>query len=280
MIVLSFFASSAGINAQNVKEKVCLSNTEQFSIKSKYVQGENYVIQVGLPSGYYSTQKSYPVLYVLDGDKSFGMTKEIADWLMWFSQFNNEIKDIIVVGISYGTGTDEWWNKRARDLTVGKDTIVGKEFMNAGGADNFIMFIQNEVFPEVNKNYRTVPDSSAICGISMGGLLSSYILFTQPQMFKEYLIIAPWLCWNNKIILKLETEYFNHHKELNKTVYLAYGTLDIKECVINPTDEFIKNIKMHNFNGLKFVPQIFEGETHVSVFSTALTTGLRTIFQP
>jgi len=62
-----------------LKAKVCLDNTEQFSIASKYVTGEKYVIQVGLPIGYSSTHKSYPVLYVLDGDKSFGMTKEIAD---------------------------------------------------------------------------------------------------------------------------------------------------------------------------------------------------------
>jgi hypothetical protein len=42
------------------------------------------------------------------------MTKEIADWLMW----SNEIKDIIVIDISYGKGTDIWWGKRARAVGI------------------------------------------------------------------------------------------------------------------------------------------------------------------
>lgn len=273
MIVLLLFSSIGVLSAQN---KVCLENTEQFSIASKYVIGEKYVIQVGLPIGYTSTHKSCPVLYVLDGDKSFGMTKEIADWLMW----SNEIKNIIVVGISYGQGMEAWWSKRARDYTPGKDTIFGKDFRNAGGADNFIKFIKTELFPVINKTYRTNPDSSAISGLSFGGLLSSYILFTQPEMFKSYIIISPALVWNNKSILKLETDYFSIHKELNKAVYVAYGSLDDKDWVINPTNEFMNVIKMHNYKGLTFIPKIFDGETHISVFSTALTNGLKTIFLP
>jgi len=46
--------------------------------------------------------------------------------------------------------------------------------------------------------------------------------------------------------------------------------LDYKDWVINATVEFISMIKMHNYQGLKFVPKIFEGETHISVLSTAL----------
>ena len=45
------------------------------------------------------------------------------------------------------------------------------------------------------------------------------------------------------------------------------------------SDEFIRNIQMRNYEGLKFVSQIFEGETHISVYSTALTNGLKTIFK-
>jgi predicted alpha/beta superfamily hydrolase len=276
MIVLLLSCSFGALNAQNVKNKVCLDNTEQFSITSKHVAGENYIIQVGLPIGYSNSQKSYPVLYVLDGDKSFGMTKEIADWLMW----SKEIKDIIVIGISYGQGMDAWWNKRARDYTMSKDTIFGSDFQNAGGADNFIKFVQYELFPEVNKKYRTIPDSSAICGLSFGGLLSSYILFTQPEMFKGYIIIAPALVWNDKCILKLENEYFSNYKELNKTIYIAYGSLDNKDWIINPTDEFIQIVKLPNYQGLHFVPKIFEGDTHISVFSTAFTNGLKILFKP
>lgn len=268
--------NSNRLQAQTTETKlnpVCLDNTEQFTIISKYVAGENYIIQVGLPIGYSPTKKSYPVLYVLDGDKSFGMTKEIADWQMW----SKEIKDIILVGISYEQG---WWQKRARDYSHCADTINVNWVKQAGGADNFLKFVKNELFPVINQNYKTNQDSIAIMGLSLGGMLGTYILFTQPELFKGYIIIAPSLGWNNNSILKMEDDYSGTHKELNRSVYMAYGSLDNnKVLVVNPTFEFIHTIKMRNYEGLKFTSQIFEGETHISVYGTALTNGLINIFK-
>ena len=279
MFVVFLLLSSYGLHAQDTQSQlkpVCLDNTEQFSITSKYVAGENYIVQVGLPIGYAPSKKSYPVLYVLDGDKSFGMTKEIADWLMW----SKEIKDIIVVGISYGQGMDAWWQKRARDYSHCDDTINFKGwFKQTGGAENFLKFVKNELFPVINKNYKTNQDSTAIMGISLGGMLNTYVLFTQPDLFKGYIIIAPCLVWNNKSILKMEEEYFSNHKDLNKLVYMTYGSLDSKEIIINSTNELVQTIQKRNYEGLKFTPRIFEGETHISVFSTALTNGLKSIFE-
>lgn len=279
MIAVFLLLCSYGIQAQTNQAQfkpVCLDNTEQFFITSKYVKGETYLIQVGLPIGYSPEKKSYPVLYVLDGDKSFGMTKEITDWLIW----SNEIKEIIVVAITYGKGTDEWWQRRARDYSHCDDTILAKGwFRETGGADNFLKFIKYELFPAVNKNYKTNQDSTAIMGISFGGTLASYVLFTQPELFKCYLLIAPALFWNDNDILKIEKDYFRNHKELNKTVYVAYGSLDSKEWVINSTSELIQTIQNRKYEGLKFTSRIFEGETHISVYPTALTNGLKTIFK-
>ena len=272
IVILSF--SFGALNAQNVKEKVSLENTEQFSIASENVKGENYLIQVSLPFGYSSSHNSYPVLYVLDGDYAFGLTKGIADLLM----IGKEIKGIIVVGISYGKGVLAWSLKRTRDLTPGHDTIFAKG-QNTGGADNFLGFIQNELLPAINKNYRTYPDSSAICGESLGGLLNSYILWKQPELFKSYIIISPSLIWNNKVVLKQESEFFVNHKELNKTVFIAYGSLDNKEVIISPATELIQMIQTHKYTGLRLVTRVFEGETHMSVPSVAISNGLKTLFK-
>jgi len=259
---------------QKQPDQVYLENTEQFAIKSKYVADENYVIQIGLPSGYSHSDKSYPVLYVLDGDKSFGMTKGVIDWLVW----TNEIRNIIVVGISYGKGNSIWWEKRARDFTPFKDTVY-YYYPNAGGANNFLSFVKNELFPVINKNYRTIQDSNVIVGLSFGALLSSYALFTQPDMFKGYIIISPSLFWNGNSILKTEAIYFNKHKDLNKIVYMAYGSSDDKDWVIDPTNEFIQILQTRKYEGLKFTQQIFKGETHISVYPVALTHGLKTVFK-
>lgn len=275
---LLFFCIN-GIHAQTPQTKirqVSLENTEQFPITSKYVAGENYQILVSLPVNYLSYDYSFPVLYVLDGDKSFGMTKEIADWLMWFA----EIRDIIVVGISYGQGTDSWWEKRERDYTHSNDSLNAKgSIKKTGGADNFLRFVKNELIPVINKKYKAIPDRNAIMGISYGGMLASYVLFSQPDLFKSYIIIGPTLVWNHESILSMEKRYFNDHKALNKTVYIAYGSEDSKGWVINPTDEFLKNIQLHNYEGLKLTQQVLEGETHISAYATALTHGLKILFR-
>lgn len=274
LIVLILSGSFRVLNAQNVKEKACLDNTEQFNLTSNYVKGENFRIQVGLPLNYATSNKSYPVFYFADGDYAFGIIKGIADLLM----MGNDIKDIIVVGIGYGKGFENWQIKRTRDLTPTIDTIWNQGFVS-GGADNFIKFIKYELIPTINKNYRTNPDSTTIIGNSFGGLLNSYILFTQPELFKNYIIGSPWLIWDNKIISKFENEYFSKHKELNCNVYLYYGSLDVKDWIINPTDDLIQNIKSHNYKGLRLATHVFEGETHTSVPAFGITSGLKAIFK-
>jgi len=276
MIAVFLFISTIGIQAQTTQtqlKQVCLDNTEQFSIASKYVAGENYVIQVGLPSGYSSANKSYPVLYIIDGDVLFGMIRESADWLM----YTNNIKGIIVVGISYGQGRDVWLKKRNRDLIPSIDTLSDKGY-DATGINNYLKFIQFELFPVVNKNYRTNPDSSAILGGSYGGFFNSYVLFTQPELFKGYIIDCPALEWNNKMISKLETDYYNKHKELNATVFITYGSLETK-IDTNTVNDLIQMLQTHNYKGLNLVTKVFEGETHTSIFPAAIGVQLRTLFK-
>jgi uncharacterized protein len=267
-----------GIQAQTLPAKeipVCLDNTEQFILSSGFVRDETYLIQVGLPFNYHSSKESYPVLYVLDGDRAFGIAKGIADWL----RIGNEIKDIIVVGISYGQGISDWWVKRARDYTYTNDTIIAKgRFENTGGADNFINFMQNELIPQINIRYRTLPDSCFISGLSFGGLLCTYILFNNPEMFRGYIISAPTLVWDNRGLLRMEIEYSTKNKELNRILYFADGTLKDPVWTDNPNEEFIANIKSHNYSGLVFISQIYKEETHISVFPTAITNGLKTMF--
>jgi hypothetical protein len=60
---------------------------------------------------------------------------------------------------------------------------------------------------------------------------------------------------------------------------MAYGSLDDSDWVINPTDELIKIVQMRKYEGLKFITQMFKGETHISVYPVALTHGLKAVFK-
>jgi predicted alpha/beta superfamily hydrolase len=260
-----------GINGQNVN----LKNTEEFSIQSKFVKEENYTIQVGLPADYLNSQRNYPVVIVLDGDKFFGIAKGFTDILAW----GNEIQKVITIGIAYNTNDKEWWEKRTRDFTNCPDTINGKNFpKNMGGADNFAKFIKAELFPAIQTKYRANIDSTAIIGMSFGAMFCTYILFTQPDLFYKYIIVAPSLIWCEKNILKLENSFSKINKKLDKMVYLPYGLNDNKKWIIEPTNELMDQIQKHNYEGLKIKFKTFEDETHIAVIGPAMINGFKYIF--
>ena len=70
-------------------------HTERHKLKSKQV-GDDFSIDIHLPESYPSCTDSYPVLVVLDADKSSGMARDTVDWLSW----SKEIPELITVGIS------------------------------------------------------------------------------------------------------------------------------------------------------------------------------------
>ncbi|MFH0761353.1 MAG: alpha/beta hydrolase-fold protein [Bacteroidota bacterium] len=275
-VFLLLCANLMQAQTQPATAPACLMNTEQFWLTSKNMEGENYLIQVSLPYDYATSGLSYPVLYFPDGDVAFGLIKGIVDML----QIGQNNRDIIVVGIGYGQGFNTWATKRTRDLSPDRDTgAFARQFKDLGWADKFIRFMKDELFPVVNKNYRTIPDSCAISGGSFSGLFNSYVLCTQPELFKGYIIFSPSLEWNNQSILKYESEYFKNHKELNCKVFIGYASRDIPASM-EPIKEFIRVLQMHDYQGLELSTRVFEGETHLSVPSFALTTGLKTLFWP
>ena len=256
---------------------VQLKNTEQFVLKSDYFKKDPFTIQVCLPKNYDST-KSYPVVYLLDADKSIGMAKDIGDWLMWGKQ----IQDIIIVGIAYDKDDDTWWINRSRDFLPTLDTLseFGKNWPKAGGADNFLNFIQEDLKPEMEKKFNIDTTNVGIIGFSFGGTLAAYSLFARPGLFDNYIIISPGTVWDNNLICKLENDYYKTGKELDKKVFIALSSEDPGNLVIDPTLALLDSLKSRKYKGLDLIYKFNENESHPSGYPRALTTGLRKIYKP
>ena len=254
-----------------------MKNTEQFGIESELYKDEPFTIQVCLPREY-DNNKKYPVLYLLDADKSIGIAKGIADWLMFRNyMYKSEIVDIIIVGIAYNKNDSVWWINRTRDYVPTKDTIsvFGKYWKHAGEADRFLDFIENDLKPAIEERYSVNENNSGIVGHSFGGLLASYSLVTRSYLFDNYIIIAPALIWDNKLIERKENELYQINNELNKTAYFALTENDSKNVINEPTKAFIEKLKSRNNKNLQLHTKYFEEGTHISFFSNALTVGLK-----
>lgn len=185
----------------------------RLTIKST-VLGEDRVILVRTPPGYERGDQRYPVLYMTDGDAHMLHTSGTVSFLAR----NNRMPEMIVVGI---TNTD-----RTRDLTP---THVAQapdnpnvRFATSGGADKFLKFIETELIPHVEKQYRVQP-FRLLAGHSLGGLFAVHALTARPELFNAVIGVSPSLQWDNYVMIDRAKEFFKNRKDYNRTLFVTLG---------------------------------------------------------
>lgn len=176
---------------------------------------ETRELNIYLPEGYnQDSAVTYPVIYLLDGS-----AKEDFIHITGITQFLTMINAIpasVVVGIA---------NKdRKRDFTF--PTTVAedkKDFPTTGSSQAFIAFIEKELQPFIQKNYK-VNNTKTIIGQSLGGLLATEILLKKPDLFDQYLIVSPSLWWDNESLLAAAPKLLEKQKDKKLKVYLSVGS--------------------------------------------------------
>jgi pimeloyl-ACP methyl ester carboxylesterase len=125
---------------------------------------------------------------------------------------------MIVVGI---TNTD-----RTRDLTPTRvETLPGNpraRFPTSGGADKFLKFIETELIPHVEKQYRVQP-FRVFAGHSLGGLFAVHAMLARPELFNAYLAVSPSLQWDNFEVTERAKKFFASRPDYNRTLYVSLG---------------------------------------------------------
>ncbi len=277
-LLIIFFLCGITFAQQSNSSPVVLHRTEVFKMESKS-NGVTYPIYVAYPGSYFSIDRDYPLIVMLDAYSSFGMMTEMSRLLA----FNTELPEAVIVGISSEGGSKEFIYNRARDFTPTKiDQQSLPENIRlmtpiSGGADKFLGFIESELIPFVESKFRILKNDKTIVGHSYGGLFCFYTLFTQPSIFNKYVIISPAVLWDNELILKMENDFAKKNSSLNAIVYTTVGSRE-EDYFINPWKKLVDSIKSHNYSNLRFIEKISEGETHYSIMPQIVTTGLISVF--
>ena len=272
LAIVFFIAVSANI-AQTVTDaddKGSIYNTQVKKFQSVSVEDDFY-IYISLPQSYEATDKHYPVLYILDGDMTFGMAVCIARYL----QLGGNIPELIIVGIGYGTLKKEEGNMRQRDYSPTEKS--GKEGIT-GGAPDFLNFLTYELFPHIDSTYRTDKNDKAVFGYSMAGLFCFYTLFNEPETFNRYIIGSPYLLWDNGVIFDEEERATIKFTEINAKVFISVGSEESTEKYFNPIDELVTLLENREYDGLILETKVFDGGTHLICPPEALSYGLISVF--
>ena len=211
LIYLLFHSLIAGAQPDS-STNVPFTIGEIHSFRSQ-ILGEKRILNIVLP-GQYDKQKAYPVIYLLDGSVNEDIIH--ISGLVQFFNMMFQMPGFIVVGIA---NTD-----RKRDFTFPTSLKDLKEkYPTTGGSAAFITFIENEVQPYINSNFKTT-GIRYLVGQSLGGLLATEILLKKPWLFSHYFIISPSLWWNNESLLDESKSLLQKQPDTDLYVYVSVGS--------------------------------------------------------
>lgn len=230
---------------------------------------EKRTLNIYLPEGYNEKDSlKYPVIYLLDGSEDEDFIHIVG--LVQFNSFEwvNQVKKSIVVGIATVN--------RRRDFTF--PTTISKDlerYPTSGNSNKFIAFIQKELQPFIEKKYKTNNDKTII-GQSLGGLLTTEILFTKSFLFNKYIIISPSLWWNNGSLLKQDAKLDDKKRD----IYIAVGKEGLTPTEIPRVMEVDANLLVEKIKSSKnqniavyfdYLPQ----ENHATIMHQAVLNAFK-----
>ena len=263
LLILSLLAIQA-INAQIIKQEH-FSIGETLEINST-ILNEHRTINIYLPNSYHTDSlKKYPVIYLLDGSKEEDFIH--IGGIVQFCSFSwiNIIEESIVVGIA---NVD-----RKRDFTYPSTMEIDhKEFPTSGKSDRFIDFIGKELQKMIAEKYR-ITAKKTIIGQSLGGLLATEILFKNPNMFDNYIIVSPSLWWDNENLLNYKLD----EKLKEKSVYIGVGNEGpIMERL---AQTLFYKLSLEKKNELKLYFRFFEQQNHGDALHLAVYDAFEKLFK-
>lgn len=246
---------------------------------------QEYRISVALPSSYAAhPERSYPTIYLPDAYFYFGMVTELTRVMVLCEEF----PETIVVGIGYpmheplAEVTKAVRRLRHRDLSPPVDPVEVWEGEPSGGAPAFLTFIQSELIPLIEREYRADAAARVLAGHSAGGVFALYALFHQPDLFAGYSIASPALALGDsqsEVTFAYEAAFAEGRTSLPVKLYFGIGGLE--EQVEDPMDsvffQFVARLESRKYEGLSLTRHIAENCNHCASTAPTFQAGLQAI---
>jgi uncharacterized protein len=268
-------------------QMACSQSTDDLVIAKKVeinsaVLGEVRTIYVSTPAGYDDQKESYQVLYVLDGASDvIGLVRYLADYgvcpplIIVSIDEVNPTRDMLPSKPLYKRGTQPaaaLYNKKEDN-----ELRVDRPGEKIGEADKYLSFIETELFPYIDKNYRTAP-YKICCGHSKGGLCVTHAFLTHTGMFNAYIALSPPLYWDDGLIMKTAEEKLAGLDLKRRLFYFGIGGNETPST-IGDAFTFARTIKTYASTDLRWKLDYLPDESHASGTALGIINALKFIYQ-
>lgn len=245
--------------------EVGIPGTELLKITSSIIQGQEYDLYINLPRTYSDSSKSFPVIYVLDGQWDFPLVTSIYGE----EYYDGFVPGVIVVGITWGGKNPNPDSLRVRDFTPTKV----KQAPQSGGAPEFLSFLRGELIPFIDSKFRTLWNDRTLMGSSLGGLFTLYAMFQDSGYFNRYALTSPALRWDNGVIGLYEKQYAERNLRPSARLFMGIGELE-------DITEFQKFAgQLHSVGqGLEVQTKVLKGMGHSGGKAEGYSRGFQAVF--
>lgn len=264
------------------------THSHEFVAKSN---GQAYQVWVATPSKPVPGQP-FKVLYVLDGNWSFGTAVETVRML----GLGGEVPPLLVVGVGYPgpRGYRDSGQLRNFELSPTDDLAyrerasrqgqpVGERGL--GGAPGFLQFLTDELAPFVEERYNGDPADRCLFGYSLGGLFATHALLQEPPKFQRLVIGSPSLWWNDRVMFEHEEQRAAGSKAMPAKVFFSAGAQEEAPGsgeaatfgMVSNTVRFAAMLASRGYEGLRVTSHVFPDEAHH--MPPMLVRGLRAVYR-
>jgi uncharacterized protein len=243
-------------------------------MKSK--AGVEYRIDVWLPPGRDSLPGPFPTFYLLDGNALFATAAESYRG----HALQGEWPHLMVVGVGYPESSPSIFSptytiNRTRDYTPTKVQGEGPVAAAAGHAAEFLAFLEDELMPVIESRYRGDPKDRGIGGHSLGGLFTTFALLHEPGLFSKYWLGSPSLWWDNHTAWKWVPPATKASTQPQGRAFLTVGGLE--GFMVTDMKRLADTLR-RRFPTLQSDSRVYDGESHVTVMSLAVSNALRYLY--
>lgn len=261
-------------NSEWPRQTGCLYGAGTAETFFSAAQGRMRQLNVNVPQGHTTPEEyrknggprndsmpTFPVVYLLDG----GINEDYLH-VAGLLQFMDMV-DLFAPHILSGIVNE---NRRYDFTHPATDPDDLKLIPQSGGSRGFIGFLK-EAQAYTDTHFSTNGHRTLI-GQSLGGLLATEVLLTDPQLFDRYIIVSPSLWWNRGSLLASAAETLRGSPGWKKPrpveVYIVVGKEG--EQMENDAARLAELLKAASIPGLTVDFRCMPDETHATILHNAL----------